>query len=94
MITTKADSRRRVVLPNAKPGQVYLVHDNPGGSFTLTVIKPAAPAAPKCRLVKRGGYTVVEPSQPINEQAIQDLLTDFPATLDSQLRHPAAELIT
>ena len=78
MITTKADSRKRVVLPQAKPGHVYAVEDNANGSFTLTEVKPPQPKTPKCRLVKENGYTVVVPSQPINEQAIKELLADFP----------------
>ena len=78
MITTKADSRKRVVVPQAKPGEVYSVQDNMNGSFTLTVVKPVEPAAPKCRLAKARGYTVVVPGQPIDEQAIKELLADFP----------------
>ncbi len=78
MITTKADHRKRVVLPQAKPGQVYSVQANADGSVTLTEVQPLAPANPKCRLAKEGGFTVVVPSQPINEQAIKELLADFP----------------
>ena len=32
---------------------------------------------PKCRLAKEGGFTVVVPSQPINQQAIKELLGGF-----------------
>ena len=76
--TTNADSRKRVVLPPAPQGEVYAVHDNQDGSFTLTVIRPAIPPSPKSRLAKEAGYTVVVPSQAINESAIKELLADFP----------------
>ncbi len=78
MITTKADTRKRVVVPQAKPGQVYAVRTNEDGSFTLTEVKPAEPAKLRCRLAKEGGFTVVVPGQPINEQAMKELLADFP----------------
>lgn len=78
MTTTKADSRKRVVVPRAKPGDVYAIQENADGSFTLTVVKPAEPAKPTCRVKKEGGFTVVVPEQTINEEAIKDLLADFP----------------
>jgi len=78
MMTTKADHRKRVVLPQARPGQVFSVQSNADGSVTLAVVQPAAPVNPKCRLAKEGGFTVVVPGQPINEQAIKQLLVDFP----------------
>ena len=75
MITTKADKRKRVLVPQVKPGQVYAVQENADGSFTLTMVKPAQF---KCRLAKEGGFTVAVPGQPINEDAIKELLADFP----------------
>lgn len=78
MITTKVDNRKRVIVPQAKVGQVYAVGENADGSFTLTVVKPMDPANLKCRLAKEDGFTVVVPGQPINEQAIKELLADFP----------------
>ena len=78
VITTKADSRKRVLVPQARPGQVYAVQENADGSFTLTMVKPAQQARSKCRLAKEDGFTVVVPGQPIDEQAIKELLADFP----------------
>ncbi len=78
MITTKADNQKRVLVPQAKPGQVYAVRENGDGSFTLTVVKRAAGANLKCRLAKEDGFTVVMPAQPINEQAIKERLADLP----------------
>jgi len=78
VITTKADNRKRVVVPQATPGQVYAVRENGDGSLTLTVVKPAEAGRPKCRLAKENGFTVVVPAQPVNEQAIKELPADFP----------------
>jgi hypothetical protein len=78
VITTKADNLKRVLVPQAKPGQVYTVQENTDGSLTLTVVEPNQPAHPKCRVAREGGFTVVVPGQPINEAAIKELLADFP----------------
>ena len=78
VITTKADDQNRVVVPQAKPGQVYAVQANADGGFTLTVVKEPASARPGCRLAKEDGFTVVVPEQPIDEQAIKELLAEFP----------------
>jgi hypothetical protein len=74
---TKADSHRRVRVPQAKPGQVYSVQENADG-FTLTAVKTAEQAGLKCRLIKEDGFTVAAPGQPIDEQAIKELLAEFP----------------
>lgn len=78
MITTKADSRKRVLVPHAKPGQEYAVQENANGSFTLTLVQPKEPSPPACRLSMKDGFTVAVPAQPINEPAIKELLADFP----------------
>lgn len=78
VITTKADNRKRLVVPLAKPGQVYAVGENADGSFTLTAVMPTQESNPQCRLAKEDGFTVVVPGQPINEPAIKELLADSP----------------
>jgi hypothetical protein len=40
MITATVDDRKRVRLPDAKPGQVLAIQDNGDGSITLTPVKP------------------------------------------------------
>ena len=35
-MTVKADDKKRVVLPNAKPGDVFAVELSPGGKILLT----------------------------------------------------------
>ncbi len=78
VITTKADNQKRVVVPRAKPGQVYAVQENADGSFTLTAVKPGASVTPTCRLANEDGFPVAVPNQPIDEQAIIELLAEFP----------------
>jgi hypothetical protein len=78
VITTKVDERKRLVVPQAEPGQIYAIRENADGSLTLTAVKPKEALSPKCRLAKEGGFTVVVPAQPIDEQAIKELLADFP----------------
>jgi hypothetical protein len=78
VITTKADNQKRVVVPQAKPGQVYAVGEKADGSLTLTVVKPTDAANLRCRLAKEDGFTIAVPGQLINEQAIKELLADFP----------------
>lgn len=39
MVTVKADNRRRVQLPDVKPGQVFAVRDNGDDTITLTKVK-------------------------------------------------------
>lgn len=40
METVKVDNKRRVVLPDVKPGQVFALDNHGDGSFTLTIVKP------------------------------------------------------
>jgi hypothetical protein len=78
MIMTKADSQKRIRVPQAKPGQMYAVQQNADGGFTLVAVPTGAPTSPQCRIVKEDGFTVVAPNQPIDEQAINDLLAELP----------------
>jgi hypothetical protein len=76
--TAKTDNQRRVRLPSAKPGQVYSIQQNTDGGFTLILLRKGTQTAPKCRIVKEDGFTVVAPEQPIDEAAIKELLAEFP----------------
>jgi len=40
MTTATVDDRKRVRLPDAKPGQVLAIRDNGDGSITLIPVKP------------------------------------------------------
>ncbi len=53
MVTIKADNRRRVQLPDIKPGQIFAVQDNGDNTITLTKVKAErAEAFPKGSLKK------------------------------------------
>ena len=39
METVKADSRKRIRIPDIKPGQVFAVDKQGEGSYTLTIVK-------------------------------------------------------
>jgi len=43
MITVKADERRRVSLPGAKPRQVFSYTENRNGTITLTPVEKPEP---------------------------------------------------
>ena len=77
MITTEVDDKNRIVVTHAKPGQVYAVRENSDGSFTLTAVTSAA-SAPTCLLADEDGFPVAVPNQPIDEQAIKELLAEIP----------------
>lgn len=78
MTTIKADNQKRVLLPQATPGQIYTVQENSDGSITLKAISALAPNIPTCRLAEEDGFAVAVPNQPIDEEAIRELLADFP----------------
>lgn len=78
MITTKADSQKRVTIPSARPGQVFAVQTNADGSITLAAVNPNEAVEPACLISKEDGYTVAVPKQPIDEEAIKELLAEFP----------------
>jgi len=40
MVTLKADDRKRVQIPDAKPGQVFAYENRGNGSFVLTEVVP------------------------------------------------------
>jgi hypothetical protein len=78
VITTKADNQRRLTVPQAKPGQIYAVHENADGSLTLKMVTMPEQEQLKCHLDLENGFTVAVPEQPIDEHAIKELLADFP----------------
>jgi hypothetical protein len=77
VITATADDQKRILVPQARPGQIYAVRENADGSLTLTVVRREI-ASPTCRIEKEQGFTVAVPEQPIDEAAIKELLADFP----------------
>jgi hypothetical protein len=77
VITTNADDRKRVVVPQAKPGQVYDAQANGDGSMTLTPLKPARRAPRFLKLEKRGKYTVGVLDGPIDPDALNSPLKNY-----------------
>jgi hypothetical protein len=78
MMTAKADDRKRLVVPLARPGQVYDVQANADGSITLSPLKVARRVPQFVRTAKRGGYTVGMLDAPIDPAALKAALADFP----------------
>lgn len=76
-MTVIADSKRRIVLAQAKPGDRFDVQASPSG-YLVRKLEPVASKPAKVRFVKRNGYTVAVTDQPINEEALSEALADFP----------------
>ncbi len=80
MHTVTADKQKRVRIPDAEPGQVF-AYETSGRIVTLTPVQPierAKDRPAKVRFEKRGRFTVAISDRPINEDAIKELLADFP----------------
>jgi|HubBroStandDraft_6_1064221.scaffolds.fasta_scaffold241955_2 hypothetical protein len=80
MITAKADNRRRVQIPDIKSGTVFSIENDGAGTIVLHELKPvkADKRLPTARLKKENGRTVVVPDQPINMDAIKEMISEFP----------------
>lgn len=50
-MTVKTDDKKRIVLPTAKPGDVFKVELSPGGSILLTKLAPAQSKLVRARKV-------------------------------------------
>lgn len=57
MVTLKADDRRRVQIPDAKPGQIF-AYELSGNVVKLTPVKPVEEDVPVVKMVRRpdGSY--------------------------------------
>ena len=76
-MTVIADNEKRVVLAQAKPGDRFDLQVSLNG-YVLRKLDPAQSKTAEVRFIKRDGYTVAVADQPINEEALQDALADFP----------------
>ena len=76
-MTVTADHKKRVVLAKAKPGDRFDVQVSANG-YVLQKVDSVRPRPAKVKFEKRGRYTVAIADQPINEQRLQEALTDFP----------------
>jgi len=78
-MTVVADSKKRVTLRLAKPGERFDVQVAGDGKFLLTRLEPIQDTPPaKVKIVKRGKYSVGVLDRPMNAQALQEALNDFP----------------
>ena len=78
-MTVVADSKKRVTLRLAKPGERFDVQVAGDGKFLLTRLEPVRDTPPaKVRIVKRGKYSVGILDRPMDEQALKEALSDFP----------------
>jgi hypothetical protein len=74
MVTLKADSRRRVSLPNAKPGQVF-AYQLSGKSVMLTPVK-ADDEVPIVRPVRRPDGTYFWPAKLSKQDIVAAIRAD------------------
>ena len=77
-MTAIADSKHRVTLRQARPGDRFDVEILEEGKYVLTRLEPTKPQPSRVRLEKRNGYTVGVSDQPVSEQAIRDAVNEFP----------------
>ncbi|MCI0720970.1 MAG: hypothetical protein L0338_18680 [Acidobacteria bacterium] len=76
-MTVIADNEKRVVLPDAQPGECFDVQVCDNG-FVLRKLKSLSPGPAKVNFIKRDGFTVAMADQPIDEQALREALANFP----------------
>jgi|GEM_PF-2009984 len=73
------DSKKRVTLRLAKPGDRFDVKVAGDGTFILTKLDASrVNGLVKVRIEKRGKYHVGVLDHPVNEKALQDALAEFP----------------
>jgi hypothetical protein len=78
-MTVITDSKKRVTLRLANPGERFDVKSAGDGKFILTRLEPVGESAPsKVRIVKRGEFYVGILDRPINEEALKEALSEFP----------------
>jgi hypothetical protein len=77
-MTVVADSKHRVTLRRAKPGDRFDLEIPEEGKYVLTKLEPARSRVRRVRFVKRNGYTVGVSDQPVSEETIREALADFP----------------
>lgn len=77
-MTVTADSKRRVVLPTARPGDLFEVQVAGEGKLTLTKLEPVQDKPNRGHFEKRGKYSVFVTEKPISLDAIKAALEEFP----------------
>jgi hypothetical protein len=78
-MTVVTDNKKRVTLRLAKPGDRFDVQVVSDGNYVLTRLEPVRQmASAKVRIEKRGRFHVGVLDHPINEEALQEALAQFP----------------
>jgi len=78
-MTVVTDSKKRVTLRPAKPGDRFDVQIVSDGNYILTRLEPVQPRdTAKVRIEKRGQYHVGILDQRINEEALKAAIAEFP----------------
>ena len=76
-VTVTTDAKRRVVLPLAKPGDHFDLHQEIDGRMVLIPLVPVQ-TPNQVKLVSKHGYTVAVTSRPISHEETRRLLDQFP----------------
>ena len=76
-MTVIADNKKRVTLPT-RPGERFDVQTFGNEKFVLTRLAPVKMRPTKVTFKKVNGYTVAETNHPIDAEAIQRALEEFP----------------
>ena len=76
-MTVIADSKKRVTLPT-RPGERFDLQAQGGDRFILTRLVPVEPRKSKVSSKKTAGYTVGCLGHPVNADALQRSLEEFP----------------
>ena len=77
-MTVTADSKKRVVIPLASPGDRFDVKSSGSGEIVLRLLEPVQERPARVRMEKRGKFTVGVLDRQINERALREALDDFP----------------
>lgn len=77
-MTITADSKKRVRLGLAKPGDRFDVQVTGDGVFILRRLEPVKPKLAKSRLVSEGKLLVIDTDGPLNMEAVKQLVAEFP----------------
>ncbi len=77
-MTVTADENRRVTLPSVRPGDRFDVHLSGEGKVVLTRLDPSQSEPAHVRIEKRGRFSVGVLDHPINQEALNEALADFP----------------
>ena len=77
-MTVVADSKKRVVLPVAEPGDRFDVRVGNDGTVVLARIERAPSRPAQVRVEKRDGFSVGVLDHPIDDEALRQALAEFP----------------